>query len=138
MIVQPYLYFEGRCEEALSFYENALGAETQMLLRYRDSPAPTPNIPPQLQNKIMHCNFRVGNTQLMASDGNCNGSPRFTGFSITLSTRDVAECERCFSALSEGGQVRVPLNKTFFSPSFGMVSDRFGVLWTVLVYQEAP
>lgn len=135
MIVQPYLSFEGRCEEALTFYRNAVGAEIDMLMRYKDSPEPHPPgmLPEGSDDKIMHCSFRIGESVIMASDGNCSGSPQFQGMSLSLSVADEAEGQRVFSALSEGGRVEMPLTKTFFSPGFGIASDPFGVTWMVVV-----
>lgn len=135
MQVQPYLFFDGRCEEALEFYRKALGAEVTMLLRIKDSPEPPPPdmCPPGSGNKVMHTSFRIGDTEVMASDGKCSGKPDFQGFSLSLTARDGAEGERLFAALADGGQVQQPLSKTFFSPLFGMVADRFGVSWMVIV-----
>ncbi|MGO9202563.1 MAG: VOC family protein [Limisphaerales bacterium] len=133
--VEPYLFFEGRCEEAIEFYRRALGAEVGMLMRFKDSPEPPQpgSCPPGSENKVMHASFRIGQTTVNASDGRCAGMPSFQGFSLALRVRAEAEAERLFAALAEGGQVRMPLAKTFFSPRFGMVADRFGVLWMVLV-----
>jgi PhnB protein len=137
--VQPYLFFEGRCEEALEFYKKAIGAEITMLMRYKDNPEPpqASKAPPGSENKVMHANFRVGETAVMASDGMCRGRPSFQGFSLTLTANDEAEAKRLFGALAEGGEVRMPLARTFFSPSFGMLADRFGVGWMVLVAPAA-
>jgi PhnB protein len=134
MMVQPYLFFEGRCEEAVEFYRRALGAEVEMLMRIKDSPDPYPPgmIPPGSGDKVMHVSFRIGDTTVMASDGTCNGKPSFQGFSLSLTARDAAEADRLFAALSDGGKVSMPLGKTFFSPRFGMVADRFGVSWMVI------
>jgi len=135
MQIQPYLFFEGRCEEALEFYRTRLGAEVTMLMRYRESPEPPQPgmIPPGSENKVMHSSLRIGEAALMASDGRCNGQPGFQGFSLSLNAASEAEAERLFGALAEGGQVQMPLSKTFFSPCFGMVADRFGVSWMVIV-----
>ena len=135
MAIQPYLFFEGRCEEALEFYRGALGAEVTMLMRNKEAPEQPPPgmLPPGSENKVMHASFRVGDATLMASDGGCSGKPSFQGISLSLTVRDVAEAKRRFDALAAGGQVRMPLGKTFFSPSFGMVADRFGVGWMVYV-----
>lgn len=133
-LVQPYLFFNGRCEEALEFYREALGAEVEMLMRYKDSPEPPPPgmLPPGFENKVMHSAFRIGGTSLMASDG-CQQGPSFGGFSLSLAVPTEAEANRAFSALAEGGQVQMPLTKTFWSPCFGMLTDRFGVGWMVSV-----
>jgi PhnB protein len=137
MQIQPYLFFDGRCEEALDFYRRAIGAEVEMLMRFKESPEkpPADKVPPGSDNKVMHACFRVGDTRVMASDGHCAGKPSFQGFSLSLSARDEAEAERLFNALSDRGQVQQPLIKTFFSPRFGMVADRFGVSWMVIVAQ---
>ena len=137
MQVQPYLFFDGRCEEAVEFYRRTLGAEVTMLLRFKDSPEPPQPgmVPPGAENKVMHMAMRIGETTVMASDGRCLGKPSFQGFSLSLSVASEAEAERLFAALGEGGQVQMPLTKTFFSPRFGMVADRFGVSWMILVAQ---
>jgi PhnB protein len=133
--VRPYLSFEGRCEEALDFYRKALGAEVTTLLHYADSPQPCPEgmLPPGSENKVMHAEFRIGETTLMGADGMCSGKPNFQGFSLSLSARDDAEARRLFDALADGGQVRMPLGATFFASSFGMAADRFGLGWMVIV-----
>jgi PhnB protein len=135
MQIQPYLFFDGRCEEALEYYRRSLGAETTQLLRFKDSPeaCESGTIPPGSENKVMHTSFRIGDTTLMASDGNCQGRPRFQGFSLSLTVPNEAEAERLFNSLADGGQVQMPLAKTFFSPRFGMVADRFGVSWMIYV-----
>ena len=132
--VQPYLSFEGRCEEALEFYRNALDAEVTALIRYSDSPDPSA-CAPGTGNKIMHASLRIGQTILLASDGRCAGQPKFQGISLALTTPTVEDTKRTFAALAKDGQVMLPLTQSFFSPSFGMVADRFGVLWMV---QFAP
>jgi PhnB protein len=135
MHVQPYLFFDGRCEEALEFYKSTLGAELVMLMRFRESPDPLPPgmVPPGSEDKVMHASFRVGDTEVLASDGRCLGRPSFQGFSLSLTVPDEATADRLFAALADGGQVQMPLGKTFFSPRFGMVADRFGVGWMVIV-----
>jgi PhnB protein len=135
MQVQPYLFFDGRCEEAITFYRKILGAELVMLMRFKESPEPhQPGmIPPGAENKVMHACFRVGDSNILASDGRCMGKPNFQGFALSLTVADEAEANRAFAALSDGGQEQMPLTKTFFSPRFGMVSDRFGVTWMVYV-----
>ncbi len=132
MLVQPYLFLDGRCEEALAFYRKALGAEVEMMLRFKESPD-SAMVPPDGSDKIMHACFRIGDTRVMASDGRCLSQPTFQGFALSLTVNDEAEADRFFGALSDGGQVQMPLAKTFFSPRFGMVGDRFGVSWMVLV-----
>lgn len=133
MDVNAYLFFNGRCEEAVQFYQAALGAQVEMLMRNRDSPEPPPpgTLPPGSEDKVMHCSFRIGNTAVMASDGCADGGPAFQGFSLFIGAADPAEAERLFAALADGGQVQMPLAKTFWSPAFGMLRDRFGVAWMV-------
>ncbi len=135
MTLEPYLFFNGRCEEAIAFYRRALGAEVQMLMRFRDSPEPSPPgmVPPGSQDKVMHASLAIGDTVLMLSDGNCSGQPAFQGFSLSIAAADAAQAERLFNALAEGGAVQMPLGKTFWSPAFGMLTDRFGVGWMVNV-----
>ena len=141
MQVQPYLMFDGRCEEALAFYAQALGAQTQLLMRFRDSPEPPAGecsasaaVP---GDKVMHAELRVGETTLMASDGMAGGHPVFNGISLTLSVASEVEARSRFDALADGGTVVAPMAKTFFSPAFGMVNVRFGVSWMVLA-DSAP
>ena len=137
-IVQPYLFFEGKCEEAIEFYRRALGAEVQMQMRYQESPEPPPpGCAPADSNKIMHAQFQIGSSIIMASDGRCTGQAKFEGFALSLPVATEADADRAFNALAEGGKVQMPLEKTFFSPRFGMVVDRFGVLWMVLVHHTA-
>lgn len=133
MLVQPYLTFDGRAEEAIEFYRSALGAEVQMKMRFSDHPDPAtmPNAPPG--NAIMHASLRIGDSTVLLSDGQCSGAAKFQGFALSLTAKDTAEAERRFHALAEGGEVRMPLAKTFFSPAFGMVTDKFGVGWMVYV-----
>jgi PhnB protein len=135
MLVQPYLFFDGRCDEALEFYRRTLRAEVTTLMRFKDSPEPhQPGmVPPGSENKVMHTSFRIGDTTVMASDGRCLGKPSFQGFSLSLTVPNDAEAERLFAALGDGGQVQMPMTKTFFSSRFGMVADRFGVSWMVIV-----
>ena len=131
--VQPYLFFDGRCEEAIGFYKKALGAQVETMMRFRDNPDPQPGMcAPGNDDKIMHSCFRIGNTQIMASDGRAQGDPRFQGFALSVSAKDEADADRMFKALADGGQVQMPLAKTFFSPRFGMVADRFGMGWMVM------
>ena len=137
MQIQPYLFFEGRTEEALEFYKGKLGAKVEFLMRYKDNPDPKYN-PPNSGEKVMHSCFRVGDTQVMASDGNCSGKPSFQGFSLTFNAADEADAKRRFSALAEGGQVNLPLSETFFAKSFGMVADRFGLNWMVMAGPKNP
>ena len=135
MHVQPYLFFDGRCEEAVEFYKKTLGAEVTMLMRFKDSPEPQPPgmVPPGSEDKVMHASFRIGDSTVMASDGQCLEKLAFQGFSLSISASDAAEADRLFNALGDGGQVQMPLTETFFSPRFGMVADRFGVCWMVNV-----
>ena len=133
--IQPYLFFNGSCEQAVEFYRKALGAEVEMMMRYNESPEPPKPgmVPPGFEKKIMHTSFRIGATTIMASDGCSADKPSFEGFSLALSVPNEAEADRAFKALAEGGQVKMPLAKTFWSPRFGMVQDRFGIGWMVSV-----
>ena len=134
MQVQPYLFFDGRCEDALDFYRDKLGAEVTALMRFKEAPDPNMSAP-GTHEKVMHAAFRIGDATVMASDGRCQGKPSFQGFSLTITAQNDAEAARLFNALADGGQVQMPLEKTFFSSSFGMVADRFGVGWMVIVAQ---
>jgi PhnB protein len=134
MKVQSYLYFEGRTEEALKFYEKAIGAKVDMLMRFKE--APEGSCTPGTEDKVMHAAFTVGDTQLLASDGRVQPPAKFNGISLTLNAKTEAEAAKLFGALSDGGQVQMPLTKTFFSPSFGMVGDRFGVTWMVMADRQ--
>jgi PhnB protein len=133
--LQPYIFFDGRCEEALEFYKSVLGAEVIQLMRFRDMPDPDQlgMIPPASGNKVMHVSLRIGDTIMLASDGRCQGKPTFQGFALSLDVATEAEAERVFHALAEGGQVQMPLARAFFAMRFGMLSDRFGVNWMVHV-----
>ncbi len=132
MLVQPYLNFDGRCDEALEFYKKALGAKVNMLMRFKDAPDQS-MITPGRENKVMHSTVQIGETVVMASDGRCTGKGSFQGIMLTISASTEAEADKIFAGLAEGGQVQMPLGKTFFSPRFGMLSDKFGVGWMVLV-----
>ncbi|MBS0298926.1 MAG: VOC family protein [Proteobacteria bacterium] len=136
-LIQPYLMFGGRCEEALEFYRNALGAQIDMLMRFSESPDPTPPgmLPPGFENKVMHASFRIAGNVIMASDG-CEVGAQFKGFSLSIAVATEAEADRYFAALSDGGQVQMPLTKTFWSPRFGMLTDRFGIAWMINVVGE--
>lgn len=135
MPVEPYLFFDGRCEEAIEFYKKTLGAEVLMMMRFKESPEPPPPdmLPPGSESKIMHSCMRIGDANIMASDGRCAGQASFQGFSLSLTAANEADARRKFAALAEGGQVQMPLDKTFWSPLFGMVADRFGVGWMISV-----
>lgn len=137
-IIQPYLFFNGNCEQAVEFYRKALGAELEMMMRFKESPdAPPPGmVPPNWGDKIMHTSFRVGQTTIMASDGCGSESSGFHGFSLSLAVFSEAEADRYFKALADGGKVTMPMNKTFWSPRFGMVEDKFGIGWMVSVIPE--
>jgi PhnB protein len=135
MNIRPYLFFEGRCEEAIGFYRDSLGAEVRMLLRYKDAPEQSPDqstVKPENAEKIMHASLQIGETMVLASDGHVSGQPAFNGFGLTINVATDAEAERIFTALGVGGTVRMPMEKTFFASRFGMVSDRFGVLWLIM------
>ena len=132
MQVQSYLFFNGRCEEAIEFYKNTLGAKVEMLMRFKEAPGDH-KCSPGTEEKVMHSCLRIGETAVMASDGMAQGKPEFKGFSLTINAKDRAEADRLFGALSDGGQVHQPLIETFFSPRFGMLADKFGVGWMVMV-----
>jgi len=136
MHVQPYLFFDGRCEEAIEFYKTTLGAKVEMMMRFKDNPEPPKDpkmVPPNSGEKIMHSCFKIGDTAVMASDGYCTGKPKFDGFSLSVNAKDGADADKMFAALADGGQVKMPLGKTFFASHFGIVEDRFGVGWMVIV-----
>ena len=144
MHTQIYLFFDGRTEEAIEFYKKTLGIEVEMLMRFKDAPgdpnaAPDPNCapPPANMNAVMHSSFKLGGQSIMASDGNCGGKADFKGFSLSLSVKTEAEADRLFAAMSEGGQVTQPLIPTFFSPKFGVLTDKFGVSWMVVMEQPS-
>src|SRR5271157_1138645 len=134
MLVQSYLFFDGSCDEAIEFYRRALDAEVTMLLRFRDNPEPEKagGITPGTEDEVMHAQMRIGDTVILASDGRRTGQPNFQGSALALTVADEAEAERRFAALADGGQVTMPLAKTFFSPRFGMLADRFGVAWMIM------
>jgi len=137
--IEPYLTFGGRCEEALEFYTRALGAKVEMAMRFSESPEPMPEgmVPPGFENKIMHASVMIGETRVMASDG-CGDATEYSGFSLSLSVATENEADTAFSALADGGQVTMPMEKTFWSPKFGMLTDRFGVSWMVSVAADQP
>jgi PhnB protein len=134
-VLQPYLFFNGRCEEALEFYRQALGAEITAVMRFKDAPQPPKPgmVPPGSDNKVMHATFKVAGATVMASDGRCEGKPNFDGFALSVTVPDVNDADKLFAALGKDGKVEMPLTTTFFSPKFGMVEDRFGVSWMVYV-----
>jgi PhnB protein len=137
MLMQPYVFFDGRCEEAIDFYKKAIGAKAEMVMHWKDCPDKSA-VTPQNENKVMHACVQVGDAKLLASDGRCEGKPDFKGFALTLSAKTDAEADKLFNALSDGGQVQMPLTKTFFSPKFGMCADKFGIGWMVLVESAPP
>lgn len=128
MRVEPYLFFEGRCDEAIEFYTKVLGAKVLMRMRYGDSPEPAPHGRPE---NVMHAVLQIGESTICVSDGMCTGKTDFSGFSLSLTTATLQEADNVFNVLAAGGEVRMPLKKTFFSPRFGMVVDRLGVLWMI-------
>lgn len=135
MQVQPYLIFNGRCDEAIAFYKKTLKAEVPMLLRFKEAPDQS-MITPESAEKVMHCALKIGETVILASDGDCRGTRNFGGFSLTITADSDAEAEKIFAALGDGGEVRMPMSPTFFATRFGMLSDRFGVGWMVIVPKE--
>lgn len=139
-IIEPYLFFNGACDEAIAFYQEAIGAEVLMAMRYRESPAPMPpgTLPAGFENKIMHATLRIGGSILMASDGCTDSHSAFQGFSLSLRADTIPRAKAYFQALAKGGTVQMPIAETFWSPCFGMVVDRFGVPWMVTVADSAP
>lgn len=138
MPILPYLFFNGRCEEAIDFYRRALGADVEFMMRYRECPDSPPEgmVPPDWQDKVLHAEMRIGDARLLVSDGCSETVPEFQGFSLSLTATDAQGADRMFSALLDGGEVLMPMDKTFFSPRFGMVSDRFGVSWMIYLPPE--
>ena len=140
MRVQPYLFFDGRCEEALEFYRKTLGAEVTALMRFKENPEPDSGAPGMdmqaLAEKVMHGSFRLGDTEVLVSDGCAENKMTFQGFSLTISVPEIERAERLFAALGEGGQVQMPMTQTFFAKRFGMVADKFGVSWMILAADE--
>jgi PhnB protein len=134
--VQPYLFFGGRCEEAIEFYRKTLGAEVVRLARFKDAPERQPGLPECFDEKIMHASLQIGETMIMASDGQCEGKANFEGFSLAITVSNEADAERVFAALSDGGLVTMNLEKTFWAPKFGILLDRFGVSWMVSVMHK--
>ncbi len=133
MNIQPYLSFEGRAQEAIDFYKSALGAKVDMVMHFKDAPPEVQGqMDPKSKDKVMHASFRIGDTQVMASDGRCTGKPSFSGISLTLNATSNGDAEKYFNALGQGGQVTMPMSETFFAHRFGMVADKFGVNWMVL------
>lgn len=136
MHVHPYLNFNGRAEEAIEFYKSALGAKVDMLMRFKDAPpeaCPGGSDMKAVAEKVMHATLHIGDSLLMLSDGRVQGAAKFEGVSMSLSVASDSEAEKRFVALSEGGKATMPLGKTFFASSFGMVTDRFGIPWMVIV-----
>jgi len=130
--VQPYLFFNGNCEEALAFYKQTVGGQVDFMMRYKESPEPMPGMKPGFDDKIMHVTFRIGDSTLMAAD-DCMSERKFDGFSLSLALPTEADARRAFDALAASGQVIMPLMKTFWSPCFGMLADKFGLGWMVTV-----
>ena len=131
MNVQPYLSFEGRAQEAIDFYKSALGAQVEAIMQFKDAP---PDMQANMPNKdkVMHSAFKVGDTTIMATDGQCSGKSEFSGITLTIQANSDAEAEKLFNALAKGGKVNMPMAETFFATRFGMVADKFGVGWMVL------
>jgi PhnB protein len=132
MQIQPHLFFEGRCDEAIEFYKKTLGAKVEMVMRFKEAPDQS-MISPGSADKVMHAAIHIGETTVLASDGRNSGKPNFQGFSLTIYAKNEAEADKLFGSLGEGGEVRMPMAKTFFSPRFGMLADKFGVGWMVIV-----
>jgi PhnB protein len=139
-VIQPYLFFGGRCEEAIAFYEKTIGAKVIMLMRYKEAPEQPPEgtLAPGYADKIMHAAFQVGDTVVMASDGCGPEGAKFVGFVLSLTMPTEAEAQRAYTALADGGSIAMPLGPTFWSPCFGMVTDKFGLGWMVTVPEVKP
>ena len=133
--VQPYIFFDGKCEEALEFYKGAIGAKVDMMMRFKEAPDQS-QMQPNTGEKVMHAAFHVGTTQVLASDGHCAGKPSFQGFGLALNAKNDAGAEKLFTAVGKGGQVLQPLTKTFFASKFGMVTDKFGIMWMVMAEEN--
>lgn len=137
-MAMPYLFFNGRCEEALEYYRKTLGAEIQMMMRFKDSPekaqCPDGRTPPP--DNVMHASVKIANGAIMASDGMEDGGPRFAGFSLSYEAKDEADAKRRFDALAKDGQVHMPLGETFFAKAFGVVQDKFGLSWMVIAGEK--
>jgi PhnB protein len=140
MPLTPYLFFDGRCEEAIEFYKKTLGAKVGMMMRFKESPeSPPPDcVPAASADKIMHACMSIGDAQVMMSDGRCAGQPKFEGFALSVDAKDAADADRKFNALAQGGQVQMPLGETFFAKRFGMVADQFGVGWMIIAGPKNP
>ena len=138
MNVQPYVFFDGKCEEALEFYKSAVGAKVEMIMRFKEAPPEMQaQMSPGSKDKVMHAAFHIGDTQILASDGHCNGKPAFQGFSLSINAANDAEADKLFAALGKGGKVTAPMSETFFASRFGMVADKFGVNWMVMAEKKA-
>jgi PhnB protein len=135
MEIQPYLYFDGRCEEAIAFYSSALDATELFKMRFKD--APDPATPPHMADKIMHATLAIGSTHVLMSDGRCGGEKvSYSGFSLSVTAADLASGEKYFNALAQGGRIDMPFQKTFWTEGFGMLVDKFGVPWMVNVQHQ--
>lgn len=132
MQIQSYLFFDGRCDEAIEFYKSVFGAEVGVLMRWKDGPDKSMCTPAN-ENKVMHSSVTIGESRVMMSDGRNSGAPKFEGFALSVNAKDDADADRMFNALAVGGQVTMPMSKTFFAPRFGMVADKFGMHWMILV-----
>jgi PhnB protein len=131
MQIDPYLNFNGNCEEAFHFYEKALGGKIEMLLKYNQAPAGGGPTPPGFENKVMHVRLSVGQQIIMASDAPPGHFSPMQGFNVSLMFDDKAQAERVFNALADKGKVMMPFAQTFWAEGFGMLTDRFGTPWMV-------
>ena len=138
MNIQPYLSFEGRAQEAIDYYKGVLGATVDVIMHFKDGPPEMQaQMSPESKDKIMHAAIRVGDTQVLMSDGRCTGTASFSGVTLTLNAADAAEAEKLFGSLGKAGQVTMPLSETFFAHRFGMLADKFGVNWMVIAPKDA-
>lgn len=136
MQINPYLVFNGQCEAAFKFYEKLLGGKITGIMTHANSPMAN-QVPPEWRDKVMHAHMTVGNSVLMGSDAPPQHFQKPQGFSVSIGVKTVEEGERIFKALSENGAVQMPFQKTFWSPGFGMLTDRFGIPWMVNCDQPA-
>ena len=130
MQLNPYLFFNGQCEEAFKFYADCLGGQIEAMMSHAGTPAEE-HVPAEWRDKIMHARLSVGDQVLMASDAPPEHYQKPQGFSVSIGIKDPAEAERIFNALAENGTVQMPLQQTFWARSFGMCVDRFGIPWMI-------
>jgi PhnB protein len=130
MQLNPYLNFNGQCEEAFRFYEQCFGGKIEFMMTHEGSPM-ADQVPKEWGKKIMHARLSVGNQVLLGSDahGDCYAAPK--GFAVSIDVTEPAEADRIFNALAENGTVQMPIQETFWAKRFGMLADRFGIPWMI-------